>query len=106
GNVARALRLCCDLVADGIRLRLRVAVHAGLLQRDDGGWAGEPLVHSARLLDAPPVRRVLRDTEAVDLVVVISQAIYDSVVRHGYGLDPATCRKVRIRVKETIADAW
>jgi hypothetical protein len=93
-------------MADGIRLRLRVVVHAGLLHRDDGGWAGEPLVHCARLLDAPPVRRVLRDAESPDLVVVISRAIYDSLVRHGYGLDPVTCRKVRIRVKETIADAW
>jgi transcriptional regulator with XRE-family HTH domain len=106
GNLARALRLCREVVADGIRLRLRVAVHAGLLHRDDGGWAGEPLVHTARLLDAPPARRVLRDSESADLVVVVSQAIYDSVVRHGYGLDPATCRKVRVRVKETVADAW
>jgi DNA-binding XRE family transcriptional regulator len=52
------------------------------------------------------VRRALRVTESADLVVVISQAIYDAVVRHGYGLDPATCRKVRVRVKETVTDAW
>src|SRR5262249_43194664 len=105
-NLAWALRLCREVMADPVRLRLRVVVHAGLLHRDDGGWAGEPLVHCARLLDAPPVRRVLRVAESADLVVVISQVIYDSVVRHGYGLDPAACQKVRIRVKETIADAW
>src|SRR5690348_2967495 len=33
----------------GRALRLRVAVHAGLLHRDGTGWAGAPLVHCARL---------------------------------------------------------
>src|SRR5262249_20075890 len=59
-NLAWALRLCREVMADPVRLRLRVVVHAGLLHRDDGGWAGEPLVHCARLLDAPPVRRGVR----------------------------------------------
>jgi hypothetical protein len=87
-------------------LRLRVAVHLGLLHRDGGGWAGEPLVHCARLLEAGPVRQVLAGAVHADLVLVVSQAMYDAVVRHGYGLDPSTYRRITIREKETTAPAW
>src|SRR5439155_16729829 len=61
-------------VAEAARLRLRMAVHTGLLHRDDAGWAGEPLVHCARLLDAAPVRRALRAAVRADVVLVVSQA--------------------------------
>jgi hypothetical protein len=104
-NLASGLR-SERLAADSIRLRLRVAVHAGLLHRDSGGWAGAPLVHCARLLDAGPVRRALRVAHRANLVLVVSQGMYDSVVRHGYGLDRSTYRPVKIRVKETNATAW
>src|SRR5262249_1144747 len=99
-NLASALREHRKAVADVARLRLRVAIHMGLLHRDRG-WAGQPLVHCARLLDAGPVRRILESVPQADLVMVVSQVIYDAVVRHGYGLDPATYRQITINEKET-----
>jgi hypothetical protein len=105
-NLARALRRHRKAASDPAVLRLRVAVHAGLLHADAGGWAGEPLVACARMLDAAPVRRVLAGDDRVDLVLVVSEAVYQAVVRHGYGLDPATFHPVRISEKETVARVW
>src|SRR5262249_42151521 len=87
-------------------LRLRVAIHTGPLHRDGGGWAGAPLVACRRMLDAAPVRRVLAADDHADLVVVVSEAVYDGVVRHGAGLDPATFHPVDIVEKELTARVW
>jgi len=103
-NLAAALRAHRRLASPAMRLRL--AVHMGLLHHDGGGWAGEPLVHCARLLDAAPVRQALTAVNRADLVVVVSQPVYDAVVRYGYGLDPDACRRIAITEKETVASAW
>jgi hypothetical protein len=106
-NLATALREHRKLTAPAARLRLRVAVHTGLLHRDETGWAGNPLVLCARLRDAEPVRLALRAAgDRADLAVVVSQTVHDTVVRHGFGLDPDTYRQVTIREKETLARAW
>jgi hypothetical protein len=105
-NLASALHEHRKAATDNARLRLRVAVHMGLLHRDDDGWAGHPLVHCARLLDASAVRRVLDVAQQADLVLVVSAAIYEAVVQHGYGLDPAGYRQIVVSEKETRAPAW
>jgi hypothetical protein len=105
-SLAQALRLHRRTAAESARIRLRVAVHMGLLRRDNGVWAGTPLVHCARLLDAAQLRRVLRSAPEVDLAVAVSQTIYDAVVRPGLGADPATFLRVVVREKETAAPAW
>jgi hypothetical protein len=105
-HLAAALREHRKAAAEAARLRLRVAVHMGLLHRDEGGWAGEPLVHSARLLDAPPLRRTLAAADRADLAMIVSDDVYRKIVRHGYGLDAAAYHRVPVVVKETRADAW
>jgi hypothetical protein len=105
-DLARALRQHRKTASDPAELRLRVAVHTGLLHRDAGGWAGAPLVACARMLDAAPVRRILATGTDVDLVLAVSETVYDTVVRHGYGLDPTTFHPIRISEKETVATVW
>jgi hypothetical protein len=105
-NLAAALREHRKLAAVASRIRLRVAVHTGLLHHDSGAWAGEPMVHCTRLLDAALVRRTAQLNPDADLTVVVSQTVYDSVVRHGYGLDAAACHEVPISEKETRTRAW
>ncbi len=106
-NLTGELRTHRKASSPAARLRLRLAVHMGLLHRDtDGGFAGQPLVHSARLLAATPVRRALALADRADLVIVVSQSVYEAVVRHGYALDPDTYQQVDIREKETTATAW
>lgn len=88
------------------RLRVRVAVHQGPVHLDDGVWAGAPMVLCARLLDAAPLRRVLDALPEANVALAVSESIHDGVVRHGYGLDPATYQRIRVAVKETDTAAW
>jgi hypothetical protein len=87
------------------RLRLRVAVHMGLVHHDGHGWAGRTLVHTARLINANAVRRTLNWSDA-DLVLVVSHTMWEAVVAQGYGLDPAGYRQITIVEKETTGPAW
>jgi hypothetical protein len=69
------------------QLRIRVVVHTGLVHYDANGCFGEALDVAFRLLDAARVKRVLRES-ADPLVLVVSEDIHSSVVRHGYdGID-------------------
>jgi hypothetical protein len=65
------------------RLRLRAVVHAGEIHYDNNGCFGEALDLAFRLLDAPPVKKTLQLTQT-PLVLVISEHIHHSIVRHGY----------------------
>ena len=106
-NLATELRLHRAASSAVNRLRLRVAVHTGLLHPEPGGtWTGTPMRELARLLDADAARRVLRETPEADLVLVVSQLLYDTVVQHGYTLDPAAFRPIRLQAKETDEKAW
>jgi len=66
------------------QLRIRVVVHAGDVHYDANGCFGEALDVAFRLLDAARVKQALRQTPD-PLVLVISEDIHSSVVRHGYG---------------------
>lgn len=65
------------------QLRVRVVVHAGEVHYDANGCFGETLDVSFRLLDSPRLKRALREA-ASPLILIISDEIYGSVVRHGY----------------------
>src|SRR6266536_3084097 len=89
------------------RLRLRVAVHEGHVLADTHGHTGEDLNHAFRLLDAQATRTVLAGSPSADAVLVVSDAVYQGVVRHAYqGLDPAVWQPVRVHAKETRTRAW
>jgi hypothetical protein len=88
-------------------VRVRVGVHAGEVHRDAEGIAGSDLELACRIADAPIAKRVLRAAGAAALVLVVSQVVYDSVVRHGGRfLDPARFRLARATVKETDVPVW
>lgn len=89
------------------RIRLRIAVHAGEILRDSSGWAGTDLNLACRLVDSEPAYRRLADFPASDVVVVVSDVIYQGVVQHGYrSIRPATYSPVRVVVKEVNTRAW
>jgi class 3 adenylate cyclase len=85
-------------------IRLRMALHAGEVAFDDRGVTSPAINHAFRLLDAAPVKRALRESPGV-LLVVTSDWFFDEVVRHS-AMDPATFRPVRVAVKETRATGW
>jgi hypothetical protein len=91
----RAIPVLCELLTEynaslprhslpQRQLRIRVVMHAGEVHHDANGCFGEALDVAFRLLDAAPVKKTLREL-ADPLILVISEDIYSSVVRHGYG---------------------
>lgn len=97
-----------------LRLRLRVSIHAGRLPdsgrglRTDG--KGRPMNDAHRLLDSTPVRDALSasDPDVTLVAVIISQHVYDEVVREHFTLHPSRLTPVEARVegKEFTERAW
>jgi class 3 adenylate cyclase len=65
------------------QLRLRAVVHAGEIHYDRHGCFGEAVDLSFRLLDSPALKATLGRSTA-PLALVVSDLIYQSIIRHGY----------------------
>ena len=85
------------------QIRLRLALHAGEIHRDEHGLIGSALIDAARLVDAPVLKRALARSSGV-LAVIASQWMFDEVIRHAP--DARAYREVRVSVKELTATAW
>lgn len=85
-------------------VRMRAVVHAGEIHNDGRGWFGEALDLACRLLDAPGLRRRFDQTDA-DLILVVSNDFYQSIVRHYNGVQNFE-RVVRVRVGHVIHWGW
>jgi hypothetical protein len=81
-------------------LRLRVAMHLGTMTMGEFGPAGDTPIVACRLLDAPVAKRVLAGTEASNLVLVVSDRLYDDVVTTRFHeLVPSRFRPMRVTAK-------
>ena len=86
----------------GLQLRVRVVVHGGEVYDDGRGFYGYDLDVAHRLLDAPKVKKTLREATGSPLVLVISDEIFAGIVRHGYvDVGPYTA-VVRVRVADRL----
>ena len=82
------------------RLRLRAALHHGTLTPGPFGPAGDAPIVVSRLLDAKPLRRFLTDHQDRDVALIVSQTLYQDVVRTGFcSLDPDEFQPVRVNAK-------
>lgn len=89
------------------RIRLRVAIHAGEVHRDAQGWIGSDLITACRLVNGKPLYRQLHLRPRTTLVLVVSDLIYESVVRHHYrDINPTTYTRIRVAAKEIDTQAW
>lgn len=87
------------------RIRLRVALHAGEVHRDDNGVTSAAVNLAFRLLDAPALKRSPAASPGVPALIA-SSWFFEDVVRHSDVLDARTFRPVRVAVKETTTEAW
>ncbi|OXM45225.1 hypothetical protein CFP75_32055 [Amycolatopsis alba DSM 44262] len=87
------------------QIRLRMALHAGEVAFDDQGVTAPSINRAFRLIEARPVKKALRESPGV-LVVITSEWFFDEVVRHSGVVDPATFRQVQVAVKETSTTGW
>jgi hypothetical protein len=79
------------------RIRLRVAMHSGVLAPAALGYAGPALIVLQRLLDSTPVRTALRTAREANLAQIISRSVFESaVVPEVGGLRPKQFRKVQV----------
>jgi len=94
----------------GPRVRLKVAVHHGLIHLNGAtGYPGEGPVVVARLLDSTPVRELLSQWPEISLAAIVSEQVYRDVVVNRYeGLRPELFRCVWVtdRRKDFSAQAW
>jgi hypothetical protein len=89
------------------RLRLRIALHEGVVFVADHGYVGDAIVAAFRMCDADPVRRALADSPEADFVLVASDPLYQDVLRHGlHGVPGDAFVKRALSVKSFSADAW
>jgi hypothetical protein len=75
-----ALRAANDAGADP--LRLRVALHRGLVKEGANGWIGEAPIAVHRFLDSGPVRAALVEHAAADHVLAVPDVLYRDVLLH------------------------
>ena len=105
--LAHALAVRNGAVRDGVRLRLRLAVHQGLVRRAAGGYAGHGVVAVSRMVDSALARRALIACPSADLVVLLSSSLYTELVVQGHtALSCEDFRKVAITNKGFEQFAW
>lgn len=82
------------------RLRIRLAVHYGTLTAGPFGPAGQAPIVVQRLLDAGPLRALLRDDPDRELAYAVSDKLYEDVVRTGFTpMAPEDFQPIRITAK-------
>jgi hypothetical protein len=64
------------------RMRLRVALHRGLVKEADNGWVGNAATAVHRILDSAPVRDALREHAEADFVLGVPDVLYHDVIFH------------------------
>lgn len=90
-----------------LRLRMRASLHVGPVREPDpdvgAAVVGSTVINTHRLLDAPPVRDVLAqsDPDQTFLSVALSQRVFDDVLTSGYAsLPPSRVVRRPVQVKE------
>ena len=80
GELDRALRELNGTGED--RLRMRVALHRGLVKEGANGWIGTASIAVHRILDSPPLRAALTEHPLADFVLGVPDVLYHDVVVH------------------------
>jgi hypothetical protein len=105
-RLAEGLARHNDQADEGTRFQLRAALDVGPIEVDAEGVNGETIIHAARLVEAPPFKQRLKNSQA-SLGFVVSAFVYDRFVKHRPGqVDPAKYQKIRAGVKESRLTAW
>jgi hypothetical protein len=104
--VRAGLRKHNKLSSEAAQIRLRMVLHTGHVYFDEHGVAGHTVIHAFRLLEAPAFKSAFAATRG-EFGFVVSDRLYDDVVRHGPGLiDPGLYEAISVSVKETKTRAW
>lgn len=89
-----------------LRIRMRAVVHAGEVHEDARGFYGDDLDSAFRLLEAPRLKKALKEAVETPLLLVVSEEIYHGIVEQGYLDDGPYCQMIRIRVGRRQRRGW
>lgn len=90
-----------------VQIRMRVAIHQGVGYPAASGYAGAAVVVVSRLVDCDAVRAALIAAPTANLVLIVSDGVYQDVVRNGHTTYlPSEFRQVSVAVKELTTSAW
>lgn len=103
--------LAADLRADNARhpdrIRLRMAIGVGIVERGAAGFGGPVIVDVSRLVDSAALRSALSGDPAADLAVAISDQVYTLIVQPGYpGIPAGQFAQANVVAKEFSGPAW
>jgi Protein tyrosine and serine/threonine kinase len=102
-----ASALGADNAQSDDRIRMRMAVSVGLIERSVAGFSGPLIVDINRLVDSAPLRAALAETPAADLAVAISEHVYAMMIAPGYpGIPGGQLTQVAVVAKEFSGTAW
>ncbi|MFI1993939.1 hypothetical protein [Actinoplanes sp. NPDC020271] len=107
--VDRLLREHNQGLASEARIRLRLAVHQGLVHLDGAnGFPSDAVVHVCRLNDSPQLKQALRTHWVANAALIVSDSLYRDVIVHYQDLRPDQFAKVvaEIPEKNFEATAW
>jgi len=78
------------------RLRLRFALHRGLVRAADNGWVGRAAVAVHRILDSAPLRAAVEENPEADYVLAVPDVLYADVLSEGDSPPPSAFRPVTV----------
>jgi class 3 adenylate cyclase len=87
------------------QIRLRLALHAGEVVRDEHGVTSSSLTHAFRILEAPVFKATLAASAGV-LAVISSTWFYDEVIWQSDLSQSDSYEQAEVTCKETTARAW
>ncbi|RKT51554.1 hypothetical protein [Saccharothrix australiensis] len=89
------------------RARMRLAIHHGAVVDGANGFPGQDSVLVSRLLNSEPAHLALEQFPDADLVVVLSEIVYSTLVLAGHTtLSPADFRRVEVVEKTFRGHGW
>lgn len=87
-------------------LRLRAVVHAGEVHQDKNGFYGDDIDVAFRLLEAPRLKRTLKEAPRSPLILAVSEEIYRSIVQQEYPDADRFQQLLRVRVGRRYRRGW
>ncbi|GIF72993.1 hypothetical protein [Asanoa siamensis] len=91
------------------RMRIRVALHRGLVKEGANGWIGNAPIAVHRILDSPPLRAALHAHPRADFVLGVPDVLYRDVFVHAEErprCDEFTAMTVELPEKGFVEHAW
>ncbi len=88
GSLAEALHRMNVGRGKYVRVRLRMAVHEGITILTAKGFSGQAVVRACRLAGSRPLRAALAADPDADLIVMLSDQVFEDVVQFGHSFLP------------------